>query len=226
MKKITTVLTIILLSLAPGANAQTSSPDPVTEIIRQGAIKIIKAFDLAIQRIQTKTIWLQNAAKTLENQLSKLKLKEIAEWTEKQRDLYQKYYDDLWKVRNTIATYHRIAQIISRQKQIVEQYKFTWKMVSQDQRFTSSEIDYMYRVYTGILNESAQNIDQVLLVINSYKIQMSDAKRLEAIDQIAEAVEQNYADLNGFNQQNIQLSLNRARDLHEVENLKNLYGLN
>lgn len=228
-RSLTMVLTALLLSVATLTQAQSDAPpppsDPVLEVIRMAVVKAIKAFDLMIQRLQTKTIWLQNAAKALENKLSELKLKEIAEWTDKQRELYRKYYDELWNVRSAIATYHRVMQVINRQKQIVEQYRFTWRMISQDEHFTASEIDYMYRVYGGILNESVQNIDQVLLVINAYRMQMSDAKRLEAIGNVAEAVEKNYADLNHFNQQNIQLSLNRAKDEHEVESIKKLYGL-
>lgn len=54
---------------------------------------------------------------------------------------------------------------------------------------------------------------------------MSDAKRLELINETGERIEQNYADLQQFNNQNIQLSLNRARDEHEIESVKKLYGL-
>ncbi len=214
----------VLLTAAPVRQAQSALP--VLEVIKQGIIKVIKAIDLMIQRLQTKTIWLQNAQKILENKLSQFKLAEIAEWTEKQRQLYKNYYDELWKVRQTIATYHRITQIVKRQKQIVEQYKFTWQMVNQDKHFTKSELDYMYHVYTGILNESVDNIDQILLVINSYKTQMSDARRLEIIHEASESIEQNYTDLQQFNRQNIQLSINRAKDEHEIESIKKLYGLN
>lgn len=213
----------LLLTFAPVANAQT--PIPILEIIKQGVIKVIKAIDLKIQRLQNKTIWLQNAQKVLENKLSQLKLTEIAQWTEKQRQLYKKYYDELWQVRQTLATYHRIAIILQRQKQIVQQYKFTWEMVNQDTHFTRSEIDYMYRVYTGILNESLYNIDEILLVINSYKTQMSDAKRLEIINKAGDNIDKNYRDLQQFNNQNIQLSMNRAKDEHEILALKKLYGL-
>ena len=198
---------------------------PILWIIKQAVIKVIKAIDLMIQRLQNKTIWLQNAEKVLENTLSKFKLSEIAQWTEKQRQLYKKYYDELWQIRKTLATYHRIALIIQRQKQILQQYKFTWQMVNQDKHFTKSEIDYMYSVYTGILNESVYNIDEIVLVINSYKTQMSDAKRLEIINKAGDKIDQNYQDLQQFNNQNIQLSLNRAKDEHEVSSIKKLYGL-
>lgn len=215
---------VLLLMATPTAKAQTT-PIPVLEIIKQGVIKVIKAIDLMIQRIQNKTIWLQNVQKVLENKLSELKLAEIAQWTEKQRQLYKKYYDELWQVRKTLATYHRITLIIQRQKQIVQQYKFTWEMVNQDKHFTKSEVDYMYVVYTGILNESVYNLDEILLVINSFKTQMSDAKRLEIINKAGDSIDKNYRDLQQFNNQNIQLSLNRAKDDHEVLALKKLYGL-
>ena len=197
----------------------------ILEIIRQAVIKVIKAVDLMIQRIQTKTIWLQNAQKVLENKLSQFKLTEIAQWTDKQRQLYKKYYDELWQIRKTLANYHRIALAIQRQKQLVAQYKFTWQMVSQDKHFTRSEIDYIYVVYTGILNDSLYNLDQILLVINLYTTQMSDAKRLEIINKASDGIEKNYQDLCQFNNQNIQLSMNRAKDQNEVNTVKKLYGL-
>jgi len=197
----------------------------ILEIIRQAVIKVIKAVDLMIQRIQTKTIWLQNAQKVLENKLSQFKLTEIAQWTDKQRQLYKKYYDELWQIRKTLANYHRIALAIQRQKQLVAQYKFTWQMVSHDKHFTRSEIDYIYVVYTGILNDSLYNLDQILLVINLYTTQMSDAKRLEIINKASDGIEKNYQDLCQFNSQNIQLSMNRAKDQNEINTVKKLYGL-
>lgn len=211
------------LTVAPVQPAESAIP--VLEIIRQAVKKVIKAVDLMIQRLQNKTIALQNAAKVLENKLSKLKLNEIAEWTQRQRELYKKYYDELWKVRNTISAYKRIKQIITRQQQIIDEYRFTWHMINQDKHFTKEEIDYMYRVYTGILNESVYNLDQILLVINSFKTQMTDGKRLEIINKAGDQIEQNYADLMRFNNQNIQLSLNRAKDQHEIESVRKLYGL-
>src|SRR6478736_9569408 len=228
MNRIRKTLLIILLGttvLMTVPVQETKAAIPILEIIKQAVIKVIKAVDLMIQRLQNKTIWLQNAQKVLENKLSQLKLAEIAQWTEKQRQLYKKYYDELWQVRKTLATYHRITMIIQRQKQIVQQYKFTWEMVNQDKHFTRSEIDYMYRVYTGILNESLYNIDEILLVINSYKTQMSDAKRLEIINKAGDNIDKNYRDLQQFNNQNIQLSMNRAKDEHEVLTVKKLYGI-
>ena len=218
-----TLLGTLIFTVAPVQQAKAAFP--FVAIIKEAITWVIKAIDLMIQRLQNKTIWLQNVQKVLENKLSQLKLTQIAEWTEKQRQLYKKYYDELWQVRRTLATYHRIALIIQRQKQIVQQYQFTWEMVNQDKHFTRSEIEYMYVIYTGILNESLYHLDEVLQIMNSYKTQMSDAKRLEIINKAGDNIEKNYQDLQQFNNQNIQLSLNRSKDEHEIESVRKLYGI-
>ena len=214
---------IVLMVSLPRGNAHGQTP--VTEIIKQGVKKVIVAVDLKIQRMQNETIWLQNAQKVLENQLSKLKLSEIAEWTEKQKELYAKYYTDLWKVKAAISYYQRIRDIMNRQALLVEEYKKGWGLVRQDKNFTQAEVEYMYRVYTGILNESAKNLDQILLVINSFKTQMSDAARLKLIHEAADQIERNYTDLQQFNRQNMLLSLRRAKTESQIQEVRKLYGI-
>lgn len=202
-------------------NAQVA----VLEVIKAGVKKVIKSVDLKIQRMQNETIWLQNAQKVMENQLSKLKLAEISDWTEKQKDIYSKYYADLWKVKAAISYYQRIKDITTKQVFLVEEYKKAWNLARRDKNFTPQELDYMYDVYTGILNESAKNLDQILLVVNAFKTQMSDAKRLELINEAAECIEVNYSDLRQFNTQNILTSLQRSKSQDQIEEVQQLYGI-
>ena len=215
-------LAVILVSQP---RAEVNAAIPIAMIIKEAVKKVIKAVDLMVQRLQNKTIWLQNAQKVLENKLNELKLTEIAEWTEKHRQLYKEYYDDLWKVRNTIASYQRVKQILEHQVRLVDEYKRVWNIIKQDDHFTKDELEYMYRIYTGIMNESVRNLDQILVVVNSFKTQMSDAKRLEIINKCGAEIDRNYYDLKEFNNQNIQLSINRAKDAHEIETVKQLYDL-
>jgi hypothetical protein len=204
---------------------KVKAQDPIALIIKQGIIKVIKAVDLKIQRLQNQTIWLQNAQKVVENTMSKVKLDEITNWVEKQRMLYKDYFDELWKVKSTISYYHRIREITEKQVRLVEEYKRAWALSKQDKHFTADELSYIGNVYSGILDESVKNLDQLFLVINSFSTQMNDAKRLEIINSAADQVEINYNDLTAFNQQNILLSMQRAKDKREVEVIKQLYGI-
>jgi len=224
MKKI---VAIILLTVAGClVTPQQAYAIDIFEVIKQAVITVIRAVDLMIQRMQNEIIALQNAAKVLENKLSQLRLTEIAQWSERQREQYKNYFDELWRIKNTIATYQRVKQIIARQKQLVTEYKTTWQMINRDRNFTREELEYMYVVYTGILNKSFYHVEQLLLVINAFQMQMSDASRLEIINKTGDQIEANYYDLKEFNNQNIRMSLQRAHDDQEINAVKQLYGLN
>src|SRR5687768_6570419 len=131
---------------------KTEAQIPILEIIKQGIKKVIIAVDLKIQRLQNKTIWLQNAQKTLENTMSKLKLDEISDWVEKQRKLYADYFNELWKVKAALTYYHRVKEIIEGQVQMVGEYKAAWALFRQDKNFTADELYYIHNIYTGMFD--------------------------------------------------------------------------
>lgn len=223
-KMMTCVLCLFLVS-APVRPSESTMALPIVEIVRAALIAAIKAVDLRIQRLQNKTIWLQNAQKKIENILSKLKLNEISEWTKKQRDLYKEYYQELMKVKSIITYYQRIKDITQKQTRLVEEYERAWRLFQKDKHFNSDELDYMQKVYSGILDESLKNIDQIFLILDSFTTQMSDFKRLEIINSAADQIDSNYDDLTLFNRQNVLLSLQRAKTSNDVNAVKKFYGI-
>lgn len=204
---------------------KTQAQIPIAEIIKKAIKKVIVAADLKIQRLQNKTIWLQNAQKILENKMSQLKLNEIKDWVKKQRKLYDDYFKELWKVKTALVYYQRVKDIIQRQLQLVNEYKGAWALFKQDKNFTSEELDYMLNIYTGMMDESLKGIDQLSLVINAFATQMSDAKRLEIINTVADNIEQQFVDMKEFNNQQKLLSLQRASERNEIEYVRRLYGI-
>src|SRR5664279_836598 len=181
MKKLLIILvTVGLSAIAPVQSTQAQIP--IVDIIKNAIKKVVKAIDLEIQRQQNKVVWLQNAQKALENAMSKTKLTEITDWVDKQKKLYQDYYEELRKVKAIISYYQRIKEMTEKQVHLVGEYKRAWALFQQDKNFTADELSYMGRVYSGILHESVKTIDQVSMVVNSFQTQMSDAKRLELIN--------------------------------------------
>ena len=193
-------------------------------VVKAAAKKIIKAIDLQVQRLQNKTIGLQNAQKVVENSLSKLKLDEISGWVNKQKDLYQTYYDELVKVKNVIAYYQEIRVIMQKQVHIVNEYREAYNLFRSDSHFTPDEIIHMGEVYDGILSQSAQNLKSINLVIKSFLTQMNDASRLVLIHEAGQAIDENYTDLRRYNSSNKAKALNRARDESDLLALRQLYG--
>lgn len=215
----------IFVAIALLITIQSNAQFAIAEIIRAGIKKVIVAVDLKIQKLQNKTIWLQNAQKVIENQLSKLKLTEISDWVNKQKELYKDYFDELKKVKNAISYYHRVKDLIEDQAAMVKEYKAAWAVFRQDKNFTREELDFMTGVYDGMLKESLKNIDQFLLVINSFTTQMSDARRMEIINAAADKVEETFLDLKDFNSQNKAMSLQRSYERGEIEYSRKLYGI-
>lgn len=220
-----TCLLCLFLISTPARPAERVAVLPILEIVKAVTKKVIKAIDLRIQRLQNKTIWLQNAQKQIENVLSKLKLEQISDWTKKQRDLYKGYYEELGKVKSAITYYKRIKEITQKQTRLLGEYERAWNLFKQDAHFTSAELEYMQKVYEGILEQSMENMDQIFLVLDSFTTQMSDLKRLEIINGAADQIDANYDDLTLFNKQNILLSLQRAKTINDANKVKEFYGL-
>ncbi|HUC79477.1 MAG TPA: hypothetical protein VMR70_01120 [Flavisolibacter sp.] len=223
MKRFLVCFCFCVLTIFPAR--RSCAQVPVLQVIAQAVKKVIKAIDLKIQRLQNKTIWLQNAQKTLENKMQELKLGEISDWVEKQRKLYADYYEELWKVKAAIGYYSKVKGIMDKQLLMLREYKKAIALFKRDEHFSSQDIAYMEQVYAGMLNQSVKHLDELGILITSFATQMSDGKRLELIRQIEGRMDGMLTDLRKFNQQNIRLSLQRARDVKEVEVVKSLYGI-
>jgi hypothetical protein len=214
---------IILLTALP--TIQANAQIPIVSIITSAIKKVIVAIDLKVQQMQNKTLWLQNAQKELETKMSQLQLNDISDWANKQKKLYSDYYQELQKVKSVISTYQQVKDITQQQLQLVKEYNTAYSQFKQDKNFSASEINYMGQVYNGILSESVQNLNELLLAINSFTTTMADAKRLEIISSTAKKMNNNLTDLRKFNNQNRSLTMQRAKENNDVQTTQQLYGL-
>ena len=152
-------------------------------------------------------------------------LDDITGWAQQEEELFSDYYKELWQVKSALTTYGKIEQLIERQAQLVAAYQQATTTVQRDPHFSAAELSQMLRVYSGILDASIRNTSQLALVIKSFVTQMDDAGRLRIIDETGAAIDRNYADLQQYTQQNTLLSLQRAKELGDIETVKALYGI-
>jgi len=222
MKRISRLFALLaFLALAPTMHSEAQ----IFDAIRAAIIAAIKAADIAVQKVQNATIDLQNAQKVVENQLTQLNLGQIGDWEAKMRDLYSEYYDELKTVKTAISYFKEITGIISQQSQLVSEYKKAYAIVQQDNHFTTAEISYIHKVYTGIIAESLKSVDEITLVLTNFSLQMTDAARLKIIKEASSDIERLTSDLRKFNNQTAQLSLQRAKTKQDLETIRQLYGL-
>ncbi len=84
----------------------------------------------------------------------------------------------------------------------------------------------MFQVYSGMIDATIRDVEQVTLAVKVLTTKMSDAERLVIIERVATSIERISSDMQRFTDQNIRLSLQRAKDREEVGAIREWYGLN
>jgi hypothetical protein len=212
---------MVMATLVPAGRADAQIIDAIEDAIKAA----LMAVDLGIQKVQTETVNLQNAQKAVENAMQQTQLGDITSWVQQQKTLFSEYYQELLQVKNAITAYDKVVSMIDKQAQLVKDYQIAYAAMQKDSHFSAQEISYIGSVYSGILNQSVENLKQLKLVITALVTQMSDGSRLRIIDGAGSRIDQNYSDLHQFTQQNILLSMQRATDASELQEVKQLYGL-
>jgi len=220
---------VFLMSLLFGClclSRPASAQIPIVGLVTSAIKKVIVAIDLKVQQLQNETIALQNAEKGIENKMALGNLNDISGWLDKEKKLYAGYYNELQQVKSVIADYELVKNVVKQQEELVKEYHRAYSLFQQDNNFSPTEISYMRQVYNGILQQSIQNLNEVVLAISNMSTQMSDGERLGLIHKASRKLQQNLNDLRLFNNNGVQLSLQRAKDRNNMATVKKLYGLN
>lgn len=141
-------------------------------------------------------------------------------------DLHNIYLTGLMAVSPSVRNYGRIAEILTMEASLISEYKRESSLFQQSGTFTVSELSYMSDVYTRLVSETLDNIEELANIITANKLRMSDAERIKAIDRIYGTSSDKLQFLRSFNNQGVSLSLQRSKDAADTQTLKQLYGIN
>jgi hypothetical protein len=129
-------------------------------------------------------------------------------------DLHSVYLHGLLSISPAVQHYSKVADIILEQASLIKEYRSAYVNFRRSKSFSVSELNYMSSVYTGLVNQSLQDLDE-----------LSNILRLKAIDRIEASCSEKLAFLRRFNNQGIMLSLQRSKDLNDSHSLKQLYNI-
>lgn len=138
---------------------------------------------------------------------------------------HQVFLDGLYLVSPSVKKYHRVADILRYQAAIVKEYKDAFENFSSLDVFTSGQLEYMSDVYQRLFDDSMKNMDELMMIITSGQLRMSDDERLEGIDRVFKDVEKKLLFLRSFNNRQAMIAIENLRDKTENETLKKLHGL-
>jgi hypothetical protein len=126
-------------------------------------------------------------------------------------------FSGLKKVNNKIKKYVKVADIIKLQLEIIQVYKTTLKQIKANDLFNAGEIDYVYNVFTKLLEQCESNIDELITLTTSGQYEMKDDERLKRIDELEADMQDKYAFSENFGKGAQVLSLQRIREKNEVQ---------
>lgn len=140
--------------------------------------------------------------------------------------LHEVFLDGLMLVSPEVRKYRKVTDIVSMQADLISEYKGAFKRFSSGGNFSVSELDYLGKVYGQLLNQSLDNLDQLVMVITAGKLRMSDEERLRVIDRVFTELEDKLVFLRNFNRETSVLNLQREREKTELKGMKGFYETN
>jgi len=140
-------------------------------------------------------------------------------------NLHNIYLTGLMAVNPAVRNYPRVVQIVNQQNDILIEYKRYAGLFRQSGTFSRDELNYIGNVYNQLVRQSNTNVDDLAGVTTAGQLRMSDDDRLRAIDRIYNGSTEQLQFLRFFNRQALMLSLQRSKDQHDTQTLKQLYGI-
>ena len=134
-------------------------------------------------------------------------------------------FNGLKTVNPTIKKYVKVADIITLQSQIVQTYKNTLKQIKSNGLFNPGEIEYVYNIFTKLLEQCTINIDELITLTTSGEYEMKDDERLKRIDALEADMQDKYAFAQNFGQGAQILSLQRNKEQKEIQTSRALNNI-
>jgi DNA repair ATPase RecN len=140
-------------------------------------------------------------------------------------NLHEVFLDGLLTVNPKIAKYQRLGEIIDDEVTMVKEYKADLGQFKSGGEFSVQEISYLSTVYSNLLEESLENLDELTMVITANKLRMSDDERLQAIDHIYADQQDKLSFLRYFDNNAALLAAQRSHTNKDVTDIGTLYNI-
>lgn len=140
--------------------------------------------------------------------------------------MHEVFLDGLMLVNPEIKKYERVADIITYQQHLLSEYKSAYNRFRNADTFSPEELSYLSGIYGRLFDQSIDNLDELLTVITSSKLRMSDDERLRAIDRIFLDIQDKLIFLRSFNKEASILNLQRQKEKLDINATRRYYNQN
>ncbi|WP_074418231.1 TerB family tellurite resistance protein [Sediminibacterium sp.] len=157
--------------------------------------------------------------------IAKEGLTTISGFTKGEFNLHGDYFNSLKTVNPKVRKYVKVADIISLQVKIVQDYNRTYGKLAKSDAFSSEEQDYIRRVFGRLLNDCEQTLDALIAVTTDGKLEMKDNERMKRIDQLYTDMQDKYTFSKSFSNDASLIAAARIKEQTEIQTSRALQGI-
>lgn len=140
-------------------------------------------------------------------------------------DLHKNYLDGLLEVNAPVKKYGKVEFIATMQDLLTRENNAGYQKCVSSKVFSGVELSERQREGFRLLDESAKQLGELLLVVTPGKLRMSDAERTQAIDRIEVSMKVLLSDVRKLNVTNDEVIRLRAQRQRDVKMMKLLNGI-
>jgi uncharacterized protein YfkK (UPF0435 family) len=135
-------------------------------------------------------------------------------------NLDRDFFRSLKNVNPAIKNSAKVADIIAFQYYIIKDFKRIYSFCENNKNFSPEEIRYIAKVHTNMLFLCDASISELLNIIQADKTEMTDDERIIRINRIYEDMSDKRAFVKSFGEDAKSLSMEREKEVWEIELLK------
>ncbi|WP_313258245.1 TerB family tellurite resistance protein [Sphingobacterium sp.] len=135
-------------------------------------------------------------------------------------NLHKTFLDALLRVSPTVRRYHKVADIIQMQLNILETCRTFNRQLNKKNLFQDGELSYLVKIYQGLLDRSLNNLEELVMVLSDRALSMNDSERLHAIDGIHDEMQEMTIFLRKFSNDSKLLLLQRKKEVNDVRSIR------
>ena len=158
-------------------------------------------------------------------QLAKEGLTTISAFTKGEFNLHGEFFNLLKTVNPEIRRYVRVADILSLQVKIIQNYNKSFRHITHSGAFTSSELNYIKTVFARLLEDCEKNLDELIALTTNGTLQMQDNERMERIDKLYLDMQDKFTFCRSFANDAQSLAASRLKEQADIQNSRALHGI-
>jgi len=178
---------------------------------------------LYMQQIEANAVYIQYLKKAVS--IAKAGLTTISDIRNGEFKLHDLFFKGLSSVNPKIKNWSKVAEIVSYQVNIVKSYKNSFVRIKASGQFTPSEIDYMYGVFSKLMDDCVDVILMLTDVLSGDTYKMTDDERIKRIALLHEQMQDNYKFCQQFSRNNLILAMQRLKEQQETNVSKKIFNL-